>query len=123
MGAAEIFGGLYASVEDMAKLVAFEMSAWDSGDESPVLKRASIRESHAQAIQGQPEPQRYGVSWWLGDDALGPMSWHSGSTDEYSASVVMLPRRRVGAILMSSYADVATVEGFTKRMLRKAAAV
>jgi CubicO group peptidase (beta-lactamase class C family) len=123
MGAAELFGGLYASVEDMAKLVALEMSAYEAGDESAVLKRASLRESHAQAIQGQPEPQRYGVSWWLADDPLGPMVWHSGATDEYSASVVMLPRRRVGAILMSNYADVATVEAFTKRLLRKAAAL
>ena len=124
MGAAELFGGLYASVEDMAKLVILQLSAWDTGTaESTVLKRASLQESQTQAIRGQPEAQRYGVSWWLADDPLGPMIWHSGATDEYSASVVMLPKRKIGAILMSSYADVATVEAFTKRMLRRAAAV
>lgn len=124
MGAAEAFGGLYASVEDMSKLVALELSAWDAGGpESPVLKRASLQESQTQATRGQPEPQKYGVSWWLGDDPLGPMIWHSGATDEYSASIVMLPRKKLGAILLSSYADVATVEAFTKRMLRKAASV
>jgi CubicO group peptidase (beta-lactamase class C family) len=124
MGAAEAFGGLYASVEDMAKIVALELSAWDNADtESTVLKRTSLRESQTQAISGQAEPQKYGVSWWLGDDPLGPMIWHSGATDEYSASVVMFPKRRLGAILLSSYADVATVEAFTKRMLRKAVAL
>jgi len=123
MGAAEAFGGLYASVSDMAKLVALELSAWDAGDaESTVLKRASLRESQTQAISGQSEPQKYGVAWWLGDDPLGPMIWHSGATDEYSASVVMFPKRRVGAIVLSSYADVATVEAVTKRMLRRAVA-
>lgn len=124
MGAAELFGGAYASVEDMAKLVALELSAWDATDvESTVLKRASLQESQTQAIRGQPEPQRYGVSWWLGDDPLGPMIWHSGATDEYSASVVMLPRKKIGAIILSNFADVATVEMVTKRMLRRAAVV
>jgi CubicO group peptidase (beta-lactamase class C family) len=125
MGAAEAFGGLYASVEDMAKLVALELSAWDTGDEAAgaVLKRASLQESQTQAIRGQPEPQRYGVSWWLGDDPLGPMIWHSGATDEYSASVVMLPKRKIGAIVLSSYADVGAIEAITKRLVRKAASV
>ncbi len=128
MGAAELFGGAYASVEDMAKLVALELSAWtvpDSGGDvqSTVLKRTSLQESQTQAIRGQPEAQRYGVSWWLGDDPLGPLVWHSGATDEYSASVVMLPKKKIGAIVLSNYADVATVEAVTKRMLRRAAAV
>lgn len=114
MGAAESFGGLYASVNDMAKMVSLQLAA--SGVESPVLKRASLTESHAQATTGQPEAQRYGVCWWLGDEAV----WHSGATDEYSASVVMLPSKGVGAVVLSSYADVGTIEAMARRIAKKA---
>jgi CubicO group peptidase (beta-lactamase class C family) len=117
MGAAEAFGGLYASVNDMAKMVMLQLSdAQTSGAESSVLKRASLKESHTQATSGQPEAQKYGVNWWLGDEAV----WHSGATDEYSASVVMLPSKGVGAIVLSSYADVATIEAMARRIAKKA---
>ena len=116
MGAAESFGGLYASVNDLAKMVALQLSATQMGAESPVLKRASLTESHVPCTSGQPEAQKYGVCWWLGDEAV----WHSGATDEYSASVVMLPAKGVGAIVLSSYADVGTIEAMARRIAKKA---
>jgi CubicO group peptidase (beta-lactamase class C family) len=117
MGAAEAFGGLYASVNDMAKMVMLQLSeSQTTGADSPVLKRTSLKESHTQATSGQPEAQKYGVNWWLGDEAV----WHSGATNEYSASVVMLPSKGVAAIVLSSYADVATIEAMARRIAKKA---
>ena len=124
MGAAEAFGGVYASADDLAKVALLALSAWDSGDEpfAAVLKRSSLVEAQTAATNGQPEPQRYGVCWWLGESggALDSV-WHSGATDEYSASLVTLPKQKIGAVVLTSYADVGWVESVARRIARKAA--
>jgi CubicO group peptidase (beta-lactamase class C family) len=115
MGAAEAFGGLYASVEDMLKLMAFELGAYGDAPESPVLSHRSIVQSHTRQTSGQPEAEQHGVFFWLGDDEL---VWHSGATDEYSSSFVLWPKKRAGAVILQNHADVNGVERATKRLLR-----
>lgn len=119
MGAAEAFGGMYASTADMLKLLAFELSAYGDGPESPVLARRSIIESHTRQTTGQPEAEQHGVFFWLGDEEL---VWHSGATDEYSGSLVLWPKKRAGAVILQNHADVNGVERATKRLLRRALA-
>ncbi len=130
MGAAEAFGGAYSSVEDMERFVEFELSAWDEGAEPaeshPPLSRASLRESQTSALpSGQtppPEPVRYGVAWLLEDDKdYGPRVLHSGATDEYSASVAMLPRRGVGVVVLSNAPYPVDTEAVARRILRRVA--
>jgi CubicO group peptidase (beta-lactamase class C family) len=127
MGAAEAFGGMYASLDDLTGFVRFELAAWRAGPGpfDAVLSRASLQESQTVAITGPPEPQRYGVNWWLDDDATyGPGVHHTGATDEYTASVVLLPRREVGVIVLSNFGPAPwDVEAIAKRILRKAASL
>ena len=122
MGAAEAFGGLYACVDDLAPFVALELSAWGDagGIESPVLARSSLRESQTRAASGMPDGGRYGICWSIGDDGG---VWHSGATDEYSASVVISPQRGVGAIVLANLADVGSVESLARRILSAALAL
>ncbi len=119
MGAAEAFGGMYASAEDMLKLLAFQLSAYGDLPESPVLARRSIIESHTRLATGQPEAEQHGVFFWLGtgDEEL---VWHSGATDEYSGSMVLWPKKRAGAVILQNHADVNGVERATKRLVRAA---
>jgi CubicO group peptidase (beta-lactamase class C family) len=114
-GAAEAYGGLYASVVDMSKFAIAQLAAYGETDDA-VLKRSSIKESHQPQMPDQPT-QKHGVFWWLGDDLV----WHSGATDEYSASLVLSPKKQAAAIVMSSYADVGWIESNAKRLLKKAA--
>lgn len=53
-GAASAAGGLYSTVEDMARYIRFQLSAWPprSGPDEGPLRRASIRDSHR--LQGRP---------------------------------------------------------------------
>ena len=115
MGAAEAFGGMYASTEDMLKLLAFQLSAYGDGPDSPVLARHSIIESHTRQSTGQPEAETHGVFFWLGDEEL---VWGSGSTDEYSGSLVFWPKKKAGAVILQNHTDVNGVERATKRLLR-----
>jgi CubicO group peptidase (beta-lactamase class C family) len=129
MGAAEAFGGAYSSVEDMERFLLFELSAWDGGPEAPdghlPLPRSSLRESQTLAVTqvpAPPEPVRYGVAWLLEDDKdFGPRVLHSGATDEFSASIVMLPRRGIGAVVLSNAPYPADTEAVARRIARRLA--
>jgi CubicO group peptidase (beta-lactamase class C family) len=124
MGAGESYGGLYASVLDMAKLARFELSAWKTGidPESPVLSRASLRESQTIALKVPGETPRYGVNWAIDlDPTYGAVVFHSGATDEYSGSLQLLPSRGIAVVLLSNAADSPALELVARRILLKAA--
>jgi CubicO group peptidase (beta-lactamase class C family) len=113
MGAAEGFGGAYASVAQMSSLLLAQLGAYEPGDDGPVLSKKSIRESHEPQLASQTGSERHGVCWWLGDDRV----WHDGATDEYSASLVLAPRARAGVVVLSNQPDVAPVARAARRML------
>ena len=126
MGAAEAFGGLYVSLEDMEKFVSFELSAGEMGAESKayasVLSRSSLRESQTVALAGTPEAQHFGVNWIVGtDDTYGPRIEHTGATDEYSSSVALLPAKDLGVIVLSNASSPADVEALAHRIVAKSA--
>jgi CubicO group peptidase (beta-lactamase class C family) len=114
MGAAEAFGGLYASAEDMARFAAFELSAGADGlDAGLPLVRPSLRESQTQALVVPGDSARYGVCWKL----EGPRLVHGGATDEYSAAVVLDVARGAGVAVLSNAAFEPEVEAAAKRVL------
>jgi CubicO group peptidase (beta-lactamase class C family) len=125
MGAAESFGGLYASVEDMARLVRWELGAWDQGPDEPgPIARASLRESQSPQAPGPAKTGRptFGVCWKLEDDAaLGLRVAHTGSTEEYAASVQMAPKRGLGVVVLSNAPYPMDVEAVALLILKKAA--
>jgi CubicO group peptidase (beta-lactamase class C family) len=96
-------GGLYSNVADMARYVAFQLSAWparDGADGGP-LQRSSVRESHLVAGFGVPGGPAFGVNWILRDDpALGHVVFHNGGTEGYHAAVWMLPERGLGVVAL-----------------------
>jgi CubicO group peptidase (beta-lactamase class C family) len=113
MGAAEAFGGAYASAADMSALILAQLAAYEPGDDGPVLAKKSIRASHEAQLSTQTGSERHGVCWWLGDDIV----WHDGATDEYSASLVLSPRARAGCVVLSNQPDVAPVARAARRIL------
>jgi CubicO group peptidase (beta-lactamase class C family) len=113
MGAAEAFGGLYASAEDMARFAAFELGRL--GAQGP-LAPASLRESQSAAIEVQGERLRYGVCWRL----EGARVVHAGATDEFSAAVVLEVARGAGAVVLSTAPFPVDVEGAAGRLLDRA---
>lgn len=113
-------GGLQTTANDYAKYVAFMLSAWPprDGAESPVLKRASVREVAVGAslpvLQRRPVPERtdatgcdtamvYGLGMRsLADCKLGPALTHSGGFPGYGSNVLMLPERGLAVFAFSN---------------------
>jgi CubicO group peptidase (beta-lactamase class C family) len=105
LGAAAAAGGLYSTVADLARFVAFQLAAWPprDGDDPGPLKRASVRESHLVAGYARAGKRGFGVNWVVTEDAeLGHVVFHNGGVAGYRSSVWLLPQRGLGLIALTS---------------------
>lgn len=104
LGALEPSGGLYASLADTARLVAHHLQAEPprSEPEAPPLSRATLREMQRVAGHSTGGGQTFGLGWVvLSEPGLGRIVFHNGSTNDYSASLWLLPDRGLALIAMS----------------------
>lgn len=122
-GAADAAGGLYASVEDLAAYVAFNLNAWpprNEADRGPV-RRATLREAHTlqRLVNLHVEPAANGgAELWASGTGLAFAVFptcrhpyvvgHNGKTLNYRASVLMLPHAGVGVILVSNQSGISS---------------
>ena len=111
-------GGLWTSTRDLARYVAFHMSAWPArdDDEHPVLRRASLREMQQVVRHTHTVAQRasldaalaisaggYGYGLRVSDDCLvGAHVGHGGGLPGYGSLMRWLPERGVGLIAMGN---------------------
>jgi CubicO group peptidase (beta-lactamase class C family) len=121
LGPEESAGGLYLSLDELAKYVRLQLSAWPprDGPESKVARRSTLRESHLRAGFSAGGGEGFGVNWGVStDDALGVVVAHTGSTADYHCSVIMLPRRGLAVISLASGSDADHLSAFTREQLR-----
>jgi CubicO group peptidase (beta-lactamase class C family) len=136
LGEFEAAGGLWASLRDMARYVAFQLSAYpprDEADRGPV-RRSSVRESHAvqrtddlsvtwrdAAKDGHPlvEASAPGVGIaWLSRQTCDfeQIVGHLGGTEGHTAFVRLLPRRGVGFIALANLQNADLIAITTEAM-------
>jgi len=124
LGAAEGMGGLYSSLQDMARFVAFQLDAWpprDDPDDGP-LQRASLRESHQIGGHASPMGQTFGLGWAVvADESLGHLVFHTGATYQYACSVFLLPRSGIGVVAMTNIGAPEELDGMAKEALERLA--
>jgi CubicO group peptidase (beta-lactamase class C family) len=138
LGASEGAGGLFASLDDMARYAAFQLDAYpprDDADRGP-LRRATTREAHRtvrhtglSTSEGERPEQidatatGQGLAWQTletcEDDEI---VWHSGAVDGFTSSLTLLPRAGVGLILLVNDigADRARITQKARALLRAA---
>jgi CubicO group peptidase (beta-lactamase class C family) len=119
MGAAESFGGLYASIADLVTLGKFALLAWSSAPWAigAPLSRETMREAQTELVAVDEGAQKHGACWWLHrDKKMGRMVHHSGATDDHSASLVLFPDCGVGAALMGNAPGAHELETAAKRL-------
>ncbi|MCB0052617.1 MAG: beta-lactamase family protein, partial [Caldilinea sp.] len=112
------FGGLYTTVEDLARWVALFLSAWPprEGDEPAVLRRASLREmqqaatarppwlsSTALGVRALPETDAYGYGLYAVYAAgLGRTVQHPGGLPGFGSHMAWLPDRDLGVVAFAN---------------------
>jgi CubicO group peptidase (beta-lactamase class C family) len=114
MGAAESFGGLYASIDDMVRFARFELTG------AGPLSVSSVAESQAPAIEvpGEARGTRYGVCWRL--EVERGLVRHGGATDEYGAAIAIDHRKGAAAVLLSTAPFAAELEAAAAALLQTA---
>ena len=136
LGAEEGAGGLYSSVRDMARYLAFQLAAYpprNAADGGPV-RRSSVREGHFNAlwdtlhVRVNQSPRkgeslldagayRYGYGWVAQQTCeLDQLIWHNGGVDGYRTDVAFLPEHGVGVIALINLAG-ASPEAVVHRAL------
>jgi CubicO group peptidase (beta-lactamase class C family) len=113
-GAYGAMGGLFCSIEDFSKYVAFHLSAWpprNDPDDGPV-KRSTVREMHQvwrlndnSPATNQYGPFDFGYSYGLGwrKDARGIVRIsHSGGLPGYGSEWRIFPDYGVGVVSFSN---------------------
>lgn len=122
-GATDAAGGMYSSVEDLARYAAWMLDAWpprDEPDPGP-LPRAALREAQtmstvnrffAESVRDGPargSVQGDGLGFGVSascqfDHVVG----HNGKTLNYRAVLLMLPTRGVAVILMTNLSSISS---------------
>ena len=124
LGAAEGMGGLYSTLEDMARFVAFQLDAWpprDGADDGPV-RRASLREGHNLGGHASPLGQTFGLGWAVvPDEVLGHLVFHTGATYQYACSVFLVPRSGLGVVALTNSGTPEELDGMAKEALERLA--
>ena len=87
-------GGIYASIDDLAK--------WNAAlDDDRLLSRASRQAAFAPTISTHDPAVDYGFGWYIGVDRI----WHSGETIGFRNVIVRFPEQQLTVILLSNRND------------------
>ena len=122
-------GGLLTTIHDLARYAALHLAAWPSRNdpESPIVRRASLREMHlpamfsglaaqAKALDGSPQPvvnaYAYGLGWSF--DSRGVVRvGHSGGLPGFGSNWRFYPDHGFAILSFANltYAGTGTVNG------------
>jgi CubicO group peptidase (beta-lactamase class C family) len=95
-------GGLWSSVQDLARWISFQLRAYTGASgPAPVLAAASLREMHRPRYLADDDwASAWGISWSA--HRQDDVSWiqHSGGLPGYTTSVCFDPGQQVGAIVL-----------------------
>ena len=89
-------GGIYSSIDDLAK--------WDAALYDDRLLSAASRQlafSPQVKVTGEPDAEFYGYGWRITGDTL----WHSGESIGFRNVIVRWPRQRLTVIILSNRND------------------
>jgi CubicO group peptidase (beta-lactamase class C family) len=111
-------GGMVSSADDMARFLQFLFT----GAESPV-KTATIEAMYQEQYGGLPLDfgHKVGLGWQLsGLDIPGSeiTAWHDGVYPPYTCQVAVLPKEKLGVVVLSNTAEVR--KGFGEELVTRA---
>jgi CubicO group peptidase (beta-lactamase class C family) len=125
IGAVEGFGGIYSTVSDMARFMAFELAAWpprDGPDVGPI-RRSTLREAQSMLASFTGSTAggwgaNFSVNW---DPKIGRFVTHNGAIDGYGSAVYLAPERGIGIVGLLASRDAPNFDEMLKSALVLAA--
>lgn len=111
LGAFEPAGGLYLSADDMIALARLALGG------VPAVHSDAARRA---AQTDDPLPGRHGVAWIVAKLGSERIAAHTGSTTDYTASLVVAPDRGIAAFVLASGPQANLVDCAAVALLRAA---
>jgi CubicO group peptidase (beta-lactamase class C family) len=110
-------GGLYSSVEEIARFIALQFRDGPPGG-GQILDGATLREMHAPVMLRDGWERAIGLGWWLarvaGETSIGHPGDHSG----FNAEIRLIPAQKLGiALFINSNGDLGAVTTKALEML------
>lgn len=114
LGAIDGAGGIYSSVRDMAKYVAFQMSAYPprSDADTGAIKRATLREAHLTGVPSgfkyvpPAAAMSYGFGWsQFSTCEIDDLVTHNGAIESYRSDIRFSPSRGVGVVVLTNFGN------------------
>src|SRR5215469_15101919 len=121
-------GGLWSSVEDLARWLSFQLRAHvHDAQDSPVLAAASLREMHKpRYLSDETWTEAWGITWY--SVRKDNVTWvqHSGGLHGFTSNACFDREHEVGAIvLINGIADAAALSmelaGIARRLVQESA--
>jgi CubicO group peptidase (beta-lactamase class C family) len=120
-------GSINAGVADMAKWVRFQLGD-GTFEGKRLLSAAQFREMHTPHIPvprpaeapDQPMPINflfYGLGWWIQDYGPHKVVYHTGDIDGFKALVFMVPRAKVGGVILVNLEQTRMIEALLFNLL------
>ncbi|BFI96466.1 MAG: serine hydrolase [Rhodanobacter sp.] len=123
-------GGIYASVNDLAKWMNVQLAGGKLPDGKPLFSEKSHREMWSMLTPipiGKPSipelapltPQffGYGEGWFLSDYRGDKLVWHTGGWPGFVSRVTMVPGQDLGVVVLTNQQSGAAFNAVTYRVL------
>jgi CubicO group peptidase (beta-lactamase class C family) len=90
-------GGIYSSVDDMAK--------WDAAlDAHTLVSAAGQRDAWTSAVTTRGTRVGYGFGWFVDSASDGPRLRHHGETSGFTNAILKIPARRLTIVILTNRA-------------------
>jgi CubicO group peptidase (beta-lactamase class C family) len=93
--------GVWASIEDMAKYVAFYMNDGVAEGGERLVSSENLKVAHTSEIK-IADGVGYGLGWYVIDLYGQPLLWHGGNTPGFTTDMSFLPEGDLGIIVLSN---------------------
>ena len=102
-GVVEGLGGMYSTLNDMTRFLAWQTNAWPARNspDTGFIVRSTLRAS--QASLGGGGKDTVGANWYVGQHRrFGPQVSHTGATKTYSAHMTAFPQAGIAVVTLAN---------------------
>jgi CubicO group peptidase (beta-lactamase class C family) len=119
-------GSIKTSVRDLSQWVRFQLGGRPYADKTLPVSPAGLAETHApQIVVPLTEADRaagatqasYGLGWHITDYRGHALHEHGGAVDGFRARIVLVPRKKLGLVLLTNLDDMGIVNAAGNRLL------
>ncbi|MEW9624870.1 serine hydrolase [Rhodanobacter geophilus] len=123
-------GGIYASVNDLAKWMNVQLAGGQLPDGKPLFSEKSHREMWSmltpipigkppipELAQLTPQFSGYGEGWFLSDYTGQKLVWHTGGWPGFVSRLTLVPGQHLGVVVLTNQQSGAAFNAITYRVL------